>query len=216
MSVNAAADWLAERDPLIAALLARHGYPRLSRESFDPGRSGAAPEAGAPDADTFAFLVETVVYQQLSGNSARAIFSRLSTAFELIPKVFDAADSADLLAAGLSRSKATTLKRLARAVMEGSIDLSALNSMPDAEVRSVVSALPGFGPWSASMVLIFHLHRLDIWPVEDLAFKRSACRLLNLGTGAERDEVEASGSRFEPYRTVAAWLFWADDAFTSG
>ena len=211
MSVKAAADLLAERDPLVATLLQRHGYPRLSRESFDPGRMEPTPES-----DTFAFLVETVVYQQLSGSSARAIFSRLSGAFTLAPKVFDAADPAELAAAGLSRPKIATIKRLARTVLDGGIDLQSFGAMTDAEVRAAVSALPGFGPWSANMVLIFHLRRLNVWPVQDLAFKRSACRLLELGIGAGSEAVEASGSRFEPYRTVAAWLFWADDATASG
>ena len=61
VSFGAAARILAERDPVIARLVAEAGPPRLSR----------ATESH------FGTLVRAIVYQQLAGRAAAAIHGRL-------------------------------------------------------------------------------------------------------------------------------------------
>ena len=63
-SFGAAARILAERDPVIARLLAETGPPRLHRFPDPP----------------FAALVRAIVYQQLAGKAAAAIHGRLVAA----------------------------------------------------------------------------------------------------------------------------------------
>src|SRR2546430_13763213 len=63
-SFGAAARILAERDPVIARLVAEAGPPRLSR----------------PTESHFGTLVRAIVYQQLAGRAAAAIHGRLIAA----------------------------------------------------------------------------------------------------------------------------------------
>lgn len=205
-TAEGAARALAGQDPLIAELARRFGPPRLHRGAFDPGREVALTET-----DAFGFLVETVVYQQLSGASARAIFARLEAQVGLTPGRIARASDAQLRALGLSSGKMRTIRTLAAAVEKGSVDLAALSRARDEEVGRVICGMPGFGPWSAEMFLIFHLQRLDVWPVGDLALRRAIARQLNQGRPVDPRSAGPLGERFRPYRTIATWYLWADD-----
>lgn len=205
-AVEDAARLLAARDPLIATLAERFGPPRLHRGAFDPGREVARIEA-----DAFGFLVETVVYQQLSGASARAIFARLEAQVGLTPERIARASDAQLRALGLSAGKLRTLRALVAALEEGALDLAVLSIAPDEEVARAICRIPGFGPWSAEMFLIFHLQRLDVWPVGDLALRRAIARRLNQGRAVDPRAAAPLGERFRPYRSIATWYLWADD-----
>jgi DNA-3-methyladenine glycosylase II len=66
VSPRAAAQILAEQDPVLARLLAAAGPPR-----FPP-----------PTDSHFAFLVRSITYQQLAGKAAQAIHGRLVTALD--------------------------------------------------------------------------------------------------------------------------------------
>ncbi|MHB8189049.1 MAG: DNA-3-methyladenine glycosylase family protein [Ferrimicrobium sp.] len=205
-----ALDRLVCRDPLIAEFRDRHGVPLLARSTFDPGRGGAVKGL-----DAFGFLVETVVYQQLSGASARSIWSRLVTALAdtggLTPEGLGELDDVRLREVGLSAPKIRTIRALIGDLLNEKVSLEDLQWHPDEVVRSRIEGLHGFGPWSVDMFLIFHLQRLDVWPVGDLAMRRSLARHLHPDGALSILEAQALGDRFSPYRTIAAWYFWADD-----
>jgi len=211
ITVEAAAQVLAARDPLIGEFARRFGAPRLHRGAFDPGR-----EVTRVETDAFGFLVETVVYQQLSGPSARAIFARLESSVGLTPEWIAHAGDSELRAVGLSAGKIRTIRALATGVLEGAVDLAALSGASDEEVARAICRLPGLGPWSAEMFLLFHLQRLDVWPVGDLALRRSIARRLNQGRPVDPRSAGALGERFRPYRSIATWYLWADDHVESG
>jgi DNA-3-methyladenine glycosylase II len=182
----------------------RYGMPRLYRDSFDPGRVH-----GSSVRDAFGFLVETLIYQQLSGSSARAILERLVEATQLQIGQIMGLDTDELRRIGLSGPKIKTLDRLCRTV---SLEqLAGLESLDDQAVRSFIVGLYGFGEWSADMYLMFHLQRLDVWPTGDLAMRRSVEHHLARGERLSPIELEQLGGQFRPYRSLAAWYFWADD-----
>src|SRR5690242_20261148 len=110
-SFGAAARILAERDPVIARLVAEAGPPRLSR----------------PTDSHFATLVRSIVYQQLAGRAAAAIHGRLIAALggEVTPERVLASDPAALRAAGLSANKLASLLDLASKVADGTVVLDA-------------------------------------------------------------------------------------------
>ncbi len=195
---------LVQRSSLIAEFYRDYGLPRLYRDSFDPGRSG-----GHTEQDAFGFLVETLVYQQLSGSSARAILERLDAATGLAAEAMAALPPEELRRIGLSGPKIKTLERLCQRVSAD--ELSQLSSLDDLSVRTFIEGLYGFGSWSADMFLMFHLQRFDIWPVGDLAMRRSVQRHLSDGQPLSLPELIEHGERYRPFRSLAAWYFWADD-----
>ncbi|MCL5974043.1 MAG: DNA-3-methyladenine glycosylase family protein [Ferrimicrobium sp.] len=195
---------LAQRSELMHHFSSEFGMPRLYRDSFDPGRV-----EGPIERDAFGFLVETLVYQQLSGSSARAILARLMEVVPLEPEAIVALGAGKLRSVGLSGPKIRTLERLCSNVDPA--QLVELETLDDTAVRSFIVGLYGFGDWSADMYLMFHLQRFDVWPVGDLAMRRSVERHLAGGASLSLPEVVRLGELYRPFRSLAAWYFWADD-----
>ncbi|MGH2450553.1 MAG: DNA-3-methyladenine glycosylase family protein, partial [Candidatus Limnocylindria bacterium] len=75
----------------------------------------------------------------------------------------------DLVALGFSRRKAEYVLGLARS----DLDLAALASLPDEEVKARLVALPGIGEWTADWFLARHLARPNAWPAGDLGLRKA-------------------------------------------
>ena len=125
------------------------------------------------------------------------------------PERILALDTAALRAAGLSGPKAAYVHALAERVGHGDLSLEALDTMPDDAVIEVLSSIKGIGRWSAQMILIFRLHRPDVWPIGDLGIVRGLERLHNLRKTPKPARLEKLGDVWRPYRSVAAWYLWA-------
>jgi len=194
-SWTAAARILAERDPVIARLLAGTGPPRLGR----------------PAESHFGTLVRAIVYQQLAGRAAAAIHGRLIAAAggEAEPGRLLALSDEQMRAAGLSRAKVASLRDLAAKVLDGTVVLSprGLARESDDEIVARLSAVRGIGTWTAEMFLLFQLRRLDVWPVGDLGVRRGYGLAWQIPEPTAR-ELRPLGDPFRPYRSVAAWYCW--------
>jgi len=194
-SFGAAARILAERDPVIARLVAEAGPPRLSR----------------PTESHFGTLVRAIVYQQLAGRAAAAIHGRLIAAVggNVLPEPLLALTDEQMRAVGLSRNKMASLRDLAAKVLDGTVVLSprGLARKSDDEIITRLSAVRGIGPWTAEMFLIFQLRRLDVWPVGDLGVRRGYGLAWQVPEPTAR-ELMPLGEPFRPYRSVAAWYCW--------
>src|ERR1700692_4568925 len=175
VSFAAAARILADRDPVIAGLLARTGPPRLSR----------------PTETHFAALVRAIVYQQLAGRAAAAIHGRLIAALggDVQPGPLIALSEEALRAAGLSRNKAASLRDLAMKVLDGTVVLSprGLARQSNEEVAARLTAVRGIVPWTADIFLLFQLRRLDVWPAGDLGVRRGYGLAWNISMPSTRD-----------------------------
>jgi DNA-3-methyladenine glycosylase II len=195
VSFAAAARILAERDPVIASLLAQTGPPRLSRASESH----------------FATLVQAIVYQQLAGRAAAAIHGRLIAALDgdVQPEALIALSDETLRAVGLSRAKVMSLRDLAAKVLDGTVVLAprGLARESDEEIVARLSAVRGIGTWTAEMFLLFRLRRLDVWPVGDLGVRRGYGLAWQVPTPTAR-EIQPLGEPYRPYRSVLAWYCW--------
>ena len=195
VSFTAAARILADRDPVIAGLLAQTGPPRLSRTSESH----------------FATLVRAIVYQQLAGRAAAAIHGRLIAAVDgdMRAEALIALSDEALRAAGLSRNKMASVRDLATKVLDGTVVLSprGLSRESDDEIVARLSAVRGIGPWTAEMFLFFQLRRLDVWPVGDLGVRHGYGLAWQVPTPTAR-ELKPLGEVFRPYRSVAASYCW--------
>jgi DNA-3-methyladenine glycosylase II len=89
------------------------------------------------------------------------------------------------------------------------LSLESLDVLPDDEVIEVLTSIKGLGRWSAQMILIFRLHRPDVWPIGDLGIVRGLERLHGLKKTPKPARLEKLGDVWRPYRSVAAWYLWA-------
>lgn len=157
----------------------------------------------------FEGLARIVVGQQLSLASAQAIWGRLQlTVRPMTAGALLAAGDDELRAAGLSKGKVKTLRAVSSAVAAG-FDLDRLEHAPEVEVHEALTALPGIGPWSADIYLLFCLGRADAFAAGDLALRIAARAAMGLEQRPSRDELFAIAERWRPWRGVAAHLLWA-------
>ena len=162
----------------------------------------------------FAALAEAIVYQQLNGKAASAIFARVRALFPrahegLRPEPLLRASDKKLRGAGLSRSKTLSLRDLARKAVDGTLPtLAEVQRMDDESIIERLTEVRGIGRWTAQMLLIFRLGRPDVLPVDDYGIRKGFALAFNKRALPTRQEVEKRGSRWKPYRTVASWYLW--------
>jgi DNA-3-methyladenine glycosylase II len=89
-------------------------------------------------------------------------------------------DSGELQSLGLSRAKAVALHELAARVLSGELTTERLEALPIAAAMEVLTALPGIGPWSAGLILLRGLRRVEVFPDGDVGAAKNLARLLNL------------------------------------
>ena len=197
------------RDPRLAALDA--GLEALVAR--DQGIAAAIEGAGPPQfeirAHGFPTLVRAIVAQQVSAASARAIFGRLEAAIQpLTPERLTEAGEDAVRACGFSRPKIKYAFALAEHILDGRLPLDRLAEMSDAEVMSALTAVPGIGPWSAEVYMIFAMGRPDIWPAADLALQEAQKRLYDLEERPKPKLSRELAERWAPWRSVAAITLW--------
>jgi 3-methyladenine DNA glycosylase/8-oxoguanine DNA glycosylase len=147
-------------------------------------------------------FMNVVPFQQLSLDAGVAIVGRLVERFgeavELDGQRFhgfpDAGVIADarldaLRACGLSLRKADTLRGAARAIESGSMTEHQLSRMTSTEALHFLTELQGIGPWSASLVLLRGLGRLDVFPPGDVGVARNLGKLTRLPPGPSLDRI---------------------------
>ena len=157
----------------------------------------------------FATLVLTILEQQVSLASALAAFERLRAAAAIVtPESFLKFDDAQLRAFGFSRQKALYCRLLARAILDGELDLSKLSSLSDREARAELVRLKGVGAWTAEVYLLRALLRPDAWPAGDLALQLAAQEVKRLPARPTAAELDALAEPWRPLRAVAARLLW--------
>src|SRR5213594_1611135 len=161
--------------------------------------------------EQFAELARAITYQQLAGRAASAIHGRFVALFDgaaPTPESVLALPVDRLRGAGLSGSKTASIRDLAEKVVDGSVQLDRIARLPDDEIERELTLVRGIGPWTAEMFLIFQLGRLDVWPVEDFGVRKGYAMAYEMPELPKPKELELLGTRFRPYRSVAAWYCW--------
>ncbi len=167
------------------------------------------PKARYRDA-SFETLARIIVGQQVSVKAAASIAAKLASALsgELSADGVMLSSDETLRGAGLSRQKVVYIRALSAAVLSGELDLLALHNLSDAEAIAAITAIKGFGVWSAQMYLMFALGRLDIWPVGDLAVRGGFARIVGQTDRLTDKQVAAAGAIYSPHRSALALLCW--------
>ena len=196
LALAAAIDEVSSRDPVIADLVARVGPIR--HRPRDPD-------------GPFAALARAIVFQQLAGRAAQAIYGRVraTAGGTLTPEALSAASDAALRAAGLSANKLASLRDLSAKVLDGTVVLTRTSRRSDEELIERLTTVRGIGRWTAEMYLMFQLRRLDVWPVDDLGVRQGYALIWKIDPPPTPKQLESLGDRFRPYRSIVARYCWA-------
>lgn len=166
--------------------------------------------------DGFEIAVRAVIGQQISVAGARTLTQRLlqrhgkpltspsgMQGFEyLFPAPTDLAD-ADLEGLGLTGARQRTLRSLARAVLDGSLDFDP--SQPLEHFIERCTALPGIGPWTAHYLALRALGQPDALPSGDLVLQKA---VPTDGSRLSAVALESRAQAWRPWRSYAVMHLW--------
>jgi DNA-3-methyladenine glycosylase II len=188
---------LMRRDPVLATAIKHIGPCRMAERQRK---------------DHLSALVGAIVSQQLSTKAAATIFGRFVALFpegqSLDAAAIAAQSDAALRSVGLSSQKVSYMRDLSARIVDGRLQLDALESLPDEEVIERLTAVKGFGRWTAEMFLMFRLHRPDVLPVGDLGIVNAIQRLYRMRKRPNAKRIQKLGEAWKPYRSVASWYLW--------
>ncbi|MSU74223.1 DNA-3-methyladenine glycosylase 2 family protein [Candidatus Kaiserbacteria bacterium] len=161
-------------------------------------------------AQLFASLIRIVTSQQLGTAAARSIFIRVKGVCKgvLSPESILKAQPAALRGAGLSGAKVKTLKEIAKAVKNNSLDLLSLKKIPENEAAEQLMSIWGLGPWSVEMFMMNTLGRSDVFSAGDLGLVRAMEMIYDLPKNTPRTSLLVIAEKWSPYRTYASLLLW--------
>jgi DNA-3-methyladenine glycosylase II len=169
------------------------------------------PQAIKPSkASPFEALVRAVVYQSVSGKSAAIIFARLKERLggNFRPNKVARQSTSALAAASLSGSKARTVRELALWFCTHPALARRFKELSDDEIVDALTRIPGIGPWTVNVFLIFSLARPDVIPASDLGVRRGVQLVCNLKHPATPKQVQERSRRWQPYRSIASIYLW--------
>jgi len=194
----------ARLDPATAAVAAAD--PALA--AFIDQAAPFEPRPG--EGDPFTSLARAIVFQQLAGRAASAIYGRFVAAIggNVTADAILGTAPEQLRAAGLSGNKTLSLIDLATKVRDGTVPLDGIEALADDEIVARLTTVRGIGPWTAEMFLLFELGRPDVWPVDDLGVRHGWSLIHALPEMIKPRALQAEGERFRPHRSTVALYCW--------
>jgi DNA-3-methyladenine glycosylase II len=187
---------LMRRDPILGGAIKRIGPCLIADDQHD---------------DHLSALCGSIVSQQLSTKAAATIFGRFVALFPDGTPTADriaALDDTTLRGVGLSGQKLGYLRDLSARILDGRLAPAELDDLDDEVVIERLTAVKGFGRWTAEMFLMFRLHRPDVLPVGDLGIVNAVHRLYRLRKRPDAKKIHKLGDAWKPYRSVASWYLW--------
>lgn len=189
---------LAKVDPVLGGVIRAAGPYRNE------------PEAGC---EPFQILAQAIAHQQLNGTAANTILARLVASCGQgsfpTPQQVLAAPAEQLRAAGFSHAKVAALKDLAAKALAALVpDRATLEQLDDAAIIERLTEVRGVGRWTVEMLLMFHLGRPDVLPVDDFGVRAGFRAAYGLRKLPHPKALAAWGERWKPHRSAAAWYLW--------
>lgn len=184
---------LASQDRVIHELITRIGPFKLRQEP-DPWKT----------------LFSAVIFQQIDGRNAKNIVNRIWRAAgeSLDPDDLIFRGQGWLTSFGVTERKERTLLEVAHQIEKGALDLVSISIETDEQILQRLTVIPGVGPWTVSMMLVFHYGRLDVLIPGDLGIRKAIQNQYALPSLPSSPEVMQLGRRWAPYRTIASWYLW--------
>lgn len=182
-------------DPVLARLVSQIDLPPLQAHN-----------------DVFNALLRSIVSQQLSTKAAATIYARFSELFEgqtAEPEAILSGDPDMFRAVGLSRQKTTYIREVAT-FFSGEAGKQDWSSLTDDEIIQELTQIKGVGKWTVQMILMFHMGRPDIFPLDDLGIRQSMADLYPMPAQkrAMDKQMETIAENWRPWRSYASRYLW--------
>jgi len=168
--------------------------------------------------DGFEIAVRAILGQQVSVAAARTFAARIAERHgaplpaghaahglsHLFPTPAALAD-ADLADIGITRTRAETVRTIARALLDGRVDFRVERTLDDFVARW--TALPGIGPWTAHYIALRALGHPDAFPADDLVLQKA---VPGDGTRMSARALTARAEAWRPWRGYATLQLWRE------
>ncbi len=188
---------LSINDVVMSALIQKIGRINLRPKRIQPFQS----------------IMHAIIHQQLNGTVAKIIYDRFISLFG--DGNFPTAgqikniDFEIMRSSGLSKPKTTYIKEVAEMALDGLVPtLEECDKLSDDEIKDQLLKIKGVGPWTADMLLIFNLGRLDVLPVHDLGVRKGFQMAYRKRKLPAPQQLEKFGRKWKPYRTMATLYLW--------
>jgi 3-methyladenine DNA glycosylase/8-oxoguanine DNA glycosylase len=220
-------------EPRFLDLFLKYELPTVYTSEMEGSTSGGMPTVDSWSDPPFVILTQIIVHQQLSGASAKSVWNKFLSCFDLTesrlltPEMIKKS-SFNLITdedgkrkmflnnkpSGLSASKANYIQSLADAFLDDS-HLKSINwvNISDEDLTAKLIAVKGLGIWSVHMFMMFALHRPNILPLGDLGIRRGLCNFLGHPKGYLEDKknlksIESLSISWAPYCSLASFYLW--------
>jgi len=163
--------------------------------------------------DVYLSLLESIISQQLSSKVAQIIWKRFNDLFyNDYPQPVKVAQKEiqELRSVGLSNSKANYIQNVAHFALQNDLSFNGLNVKTDDEIINYLTQIKGVGKWTAQMILMFPLDRLDVFPIDDLGIQTKMKEIYQV-TEEKKDlkiKLLEIAENWKPYRSLACKYLW--------
>ena len=196
----------------------------LGRDRALAGRVRAAPGLRVPGAwNGFEIAVRAILGQSVSVTAARSLAARVAArhgttladesapcalAFPA-PEVLAERSLKDL---GIAAPRALAIKRLARQVADGKLDLETPQDLE--AFAGALQEIQGIGPWTAQYIALRALGHPDAFPVGDLGLLKGADVCFASKRTLTHSALARRAEEWRPWRAYAAMHLWSAYATT--
>ncbi|WP_024985415.1 DNA-3-methyladenine glycosylase 2 [Brevibacillus borstelensis] len=174
------------------------------------------------DDDLFQSMVKTIIGQQINLAFAATLTERLlelagesvQDAEGTLHYAFPAADRIAVMEPEalrplqFSQRKAEYIIDLARAVVNGRVDLEGLWKMDEQEIMATLTPLRGIGKWTVECMMMFGMGRPDLLPVADIGLKNGMQLVYQLEARPDEAEMRRIGESWAPWRSYVSLYVW--------
>lgn len=109
--------------------------------------------------------------------------------------------SDELISCGVSRSKAAAINSVSQCWQTEPDRVAAWSKMGSTELINDVTRLKGVGPWTASILAMFHFAHEDLFPIQDSSLRKAISLLKD-------QDIFILPERAQPYRSYLACYLW--------
>jgi DNA-3-methyladenine glycosylase II len=196
--------------PFTATLRAAETHLSAACPRLAPVITRVGPCSLEMTTDVFASTVRAVIAQLISTAAAKTISGRVAALVKnkITPANILALTDDQWKVCGVSGGKRRAI-RAAAELFAGTRGMNRkLLEATDEQVRDLLLPLPGIGPWTLDMLMMFSLGRPDVLPVGDLGIRAGVQQLFKLKTLPDAAKLTKLAKAWQPYRTVACWYVW--------
>ncbi|NSL89549.1 DNA-3-methyladenine glycosylase 2 family protein [Chitinophaga sp. Mgbs1] len=159
-------------------------------------------------------LIQAIINQQLSNKVADVIYGRFLAIYNgKEPTVAQVAATPAMVlrSIGLSNAKVSYVHNVANFVITEKLTDGKLQKMDDEAVIACLTRIKGVGRWTVEMLMMFHLHRDDVFAMDDLIIQQMVAKLYKLDISNRKDfreKMKKISDKWSPYRTHACRYLW--------